>query len=172
MRSVEECYRGRNVRVFRLDRAAVLVRLRERAHRLLERRTDVVEVRLFGSFARGEAHPGSDADLFVILRDGAGPFLDRLPGLAREFQGVGVGCEVIAYTESEIRASWARGDAFTRTVYTEGVILAARAPNGEPAGGEHIEERPGFAGVRRAPGGLGGALSPPCNQANQRSGSV
>ena len=126
MRSVEECYRGRNVRVFRLDRAGVLARLRERARGVLERRADIVEIRLFGSFARGEAHPGSDADLFVLLRDGAGPFLDRLPGLAREFEGVGVGCDVIAFTESETRASRVRGDAFTRTVYDEGVALATR----------------------------------------------
>ena len=130
MRSVEECYRGRNVRVFRLDRAGVLARLRERARRVLERRADVVEIRLFGSFARGEARPGSDADLFVVLRDGADPFLDRLPGLAREFEGVGVGCDVIAFTESEIRASRARGDAFTRTVYDEGLALATREGEG------------------------------------------
>lgn len=126
MRSVERCYLGRNVRVFRLDRAAVIARLGERARRLLERRSDVLEVRLFGSFARGEARPGSDADLFVIVRDGAGPFLHRLPDLAREFEGVGVGCDVIAYTESEIRAARTRGDAFTRTVFGEGWVLAAR----------------------------------------------
>ena len=130
MRSVEECYRGRNVRVFRLDRAGVLARLRERARRVLERRADVVEIRLFGSFARGEARPGSDADLFVVLRDGAGPFLDRLPGLVREFEGVGVGCEVIAYTESETRASRARGDAFTRAVHDDGLTLATREGDG------------------------------------------
>ena len=59
MRSVEECYRGRNVRVFRLDRAGVLARLRERARRVLERRADIVEIRLFGSFARGEAAPAA-----------------------------------------------------------------------------------------------------------------
>lgn len=132
MRSVEECYRGRNVRVFRLDQAAVLARLRARARRLLERRPDAVEVRLFGSFARGEARPGSDADLFVVLRDGAGPLLERLPGLAREFEGVGVGCDVIAYTESEARASRARGDAFARAVYEEGVVLATRETKEEP----------------------------------------
>ena len=140
MRSVEEFYRGRNVRVFRLDRAGVLARLRERARRVLERRADVVEVRLFGSFARGEARPGSDADLFVILRDGAGPFLDRLPGLAREFEGVGVGCDVIAFTESEARASKARGAAFARAVFDEGLILATREEDGRPSTGERHEE--------------------------------
>ena len=126
MKSVEECYRGRNVRVFRLDREGVIGRLRERARDLLERRADVVEVRLFGSLARGEAHPGSDADLFVVLRDGAGPFLERLSSLARMFEGVGVGCDVIAFTESEARTSRIRGDAFSRAVFDEGMVLATR----------------------------------------------
>jgi hypothetical protein len=126
LKSVEECYRGRNVRVFRLDREGVIARLRERARDLLEQRSDVVEVILFGSLARGEAHPGSDADLFIVLRDGAGPFLERLPPLVRMFGGVGVGCDVIAFTESEARASKTRGDAFTRAVLGEGLVLATR----------------------------------------------
>lgn len=130
MKSVDECYRGRNVRVFRLDREAVVTRLRERARSVLQRRPDVIEVRLFGSLARGEARPGSDADLFVIVRDGARPFFDRLTGLAREFGGMGIGCDVIAFTESETREARARGDAFTRAVFDDGITLATR--DGEP----------------------------------------
>lgn len=128
MRSVEECYRGSSVRVFRLDRGGVIARLRERAHELLDRRPDVVEVRLFGSLARNEAHPGSDADLFVVVRDGAGPFLDRLPSLSGHFTGVGIGCDVLAFTESEASASRARGDAFAHAVFAEGLVLASRKP--------------------------------------------
>jgi predicted nucleotidyltransferase len=126
LRCVEESYRGRNVRVFRLDGVRVVAALRERARALLESRLDVVEVRLFGSLARGTARPGSDADLFVVLRDGAGPFLDRLPGLAREFAGAGVGCDVIAFTESESRALKDRAGAFARAVFDEGLLLATR----------------------------------------------
>ena len=126
MKSVEECYRGRNVRVFRLDGDGVITRLRERARDLLQQRSDIVEVRLFGSLARSEAHPGSDADLFVIMRDGAGPFLERLTPLGRMFGGVGIGCDVIAFTESEARASRNRGDAFSRAVFEEGQVLATR----------------------------------------------
>lgn len=130
LKSVEEYYRGRNVRVFRLDRTAVIARLRERARDLLVGRPDVVEVRLFGSLARDEAHPGSDADLFVIVRDGAGRFLDRLPSLAAYFTGVGIGCDVIALTESEARATKARGDAFARAVFDGGAVLARRQDAG------------------------------------------
>jgi predicted nucleotidyltransferase len=124
LRSVDECYRGRNVRVFRLDRDGVIARLRERARTVVARRPDVVEVRLFGSLARGDARPGSDADLYVVVRDGAAPFLDRIADLAREFAGVGIGCDVIAFTEAESEASRARGDAFARAVFGEGVALA------------------------------------------------
>jgi predicted nucleotidyltransferase len=123
---VDECYRGRSVRVFRLDRPKAIVRLRERARDVLARRPDVLEVRLFGSLARGDARPGSDADLFVVLGDGAGPFLDRLPGLAREFGGVGIGCDVVAFTLSESRALRDRGDCFARAVFDEGLCLARR----------------------------------------------
>jgi predicted nucleotidyltransferase len=128
LKSVEECYRGHNVRVFRLDREGLIARLRECARDLLDRRPDVVEVRLFGSLARGDAHPGSDADLFVVLRDGAGSFLERLAPLARTFTGVGVGCDVIAYTESEAGTLRTRGDAFARAVFDEALILATRSP--------------------------------------------
>lgn len=123
---VDECYRGRNVRVFRLDRAKVIARLREAAREVLERRSDVLEVRLFGSLARGDARPGSDADLFIVLRDGAGPFLDRLPALAREFRGIGVGCDVIAFTRAESVALQSRGERFARAVFDEGICLARR----------------------------------------------
>jgi hypothetical protein len=124
--SVAECYRSRNVRVFRLERAKVLARLRERAREVLERRPDVLEVWLFGSLARGEGRPGSDADLFIVVHDGAGPFLDRLPGLAREFSGVGIGCDVIVHTRSEAAALRRRGDRFARAIFGEGLGLARR----------------------------------------------
>jgi predicted nucleotidyltransferase len=126
LRSVEECYRGRSVRVFRIDRARVINSLRQRARAVLERRPDVVEVRLFGSLACDQARPGSDADLFVVVDDTALPFLERIADIAREFGGVGIGCDVIVFTESETRALRNRGDAFARAVFGEGLSLASR----------------------------------------------
>lgn len=126
LRAVDECYRGHSVRVFRLDRAGVIASLRERALAVLASRPDVLEVRLFGSLARGNAVPGSDADLFVLLRNGASPFLDRLPPLLHDFSGLGIGCDIIAYTESEHAEARARGDAFVKTIDEEGMVLATR----------------------------------------------
>jgi len=101
----------------------VVARLRAHAERLLVEDPNVVEVHLFGSLARGDAHPGSDADLLVVVRDGAGPFRNRIPAMARHFTGVGVGCDVLVYTEGE-RARLA--GRFAQAVLDEGIQLAAR----------------------------------------------
>ncbi len=130
MRSVEECYRGREVRVFRLDREATVSRLRARAQALLDARPDVIEVRLFGSLARDQARPGSDADLFVVVRDGAARPLERSVDMARYFSGVGIGCDVIVYTESEYRLLSGRGSRFASAVGEEGITLARRMAGG------------------------------------------
>ena len=126
MRSVSECYRGKSVRVFRLDRDGTIARLRERAKRLLAASPDVVEVRLVGSLARGDARPGSDADLLVLLTDAHGSLLDRAARLAPYFAGAGVGCDVLAYTEAE----WAQLQRERRRIVgaadAEGIVLARR----------------------------------------------
>lgn len=126
MRSVEESYRGKHVRVFRLDCQAVLARLEDRAHRLLAEEPQVREVWLFGSLARGEAGPGSDADLLVVLETSALPFLDRSALAARHFEGIGVGCDVLAYTRAELESLRREGAALPRRVQAEGRVLARR----------------------------------------------
>lgn len=122
---VEECYRGKHVRVFRLDRAAIVGRLRRAADRLIVDRADVLDVRLFGSLARGDAVPGSDADILIVVRDGAGPFLERTRELAPYFEGVGVGCDVLVYTESEY-AERVATPSIVKTAAEQGVPLATR----------------------------------------------
>jgi predicted nucleotidyltransferase len=126
LNGVEECYRGKQVRVFRLDREGVIARLRSAAARLLSERDDVLGVWLFGSLARGDAAPGSDADLLIVVGDGAGPFLERSPSLAPYFQGAGVGCDLLVYTESEV-ARLGGVQSVVKTALAEGVQLA----NGE-----------------------------------------
>lgn len=126
MRSVEESYRGSQVRVFRLDRRAVLARIEDGARRLIAEEPQALEVWLFGSLARGEAGPGSDADLFVVLERSPLPFLERSAQLARHFQGAGVGCDVLAYTRAELESMRREGASLPARVEVEGRILARR----------------------------------------------
>lgn len=127
LRGVEACYRGDSVRVFRLDAAAVTNRLRAAARRLLDERSEVLEVWLFGSLARRQAVPGSDADLMVIVRDEAPPFMERLVPIARYFGDAGTGCDVLVYTASEVADLMTRRSSLVQTVLAEGMCLAARA---------------------------------------------
>jgi len=113
--------------VFRIDRERLLAALAERARGLLASQPEVVEVRLFGSLARGNARPGSDADLFVRLSGATSAFLPRSAELARAFEGVGVGCDVLAFTEAEWRRMRSEGRRIVEAVEREGLVLARRA---------------------------------------------
>ncbi len=126
MRSVEEFYRGSQVRVFRLDRERLRAALAERARELLRSDPEVLEVRLFGSLAQGGAAPGSDADVWVLLRDGAAPFLARTERLRRAFEGLGIACDVISHSESEWERLRQEGRRIVRAVLEEGLELANR----------------------------------------------
>ena len=52
--------------------------LRKSIKELRERYPEIEQVILFGSFARGEAVPGSDIDLLIILKDSKLTFLERI----------------------------------------------------------------------------------------------
>jgi uncharacterized protein len=60
----------------------------------------IVAVGVFGSYARGDAGFGSDLDLIVIRRDGAGPFDRR----AAASEALPVPADVLIYTAREWRA--------------------------------------------------------------------
>jgi predicted nucleotidyltransferase len=84
---------------------------------------EVERVILFGSLSRGDAVPGSDADLLVILGDSDLPFHDR-SGRYR-FEGVGIGTDVFAYTQVEVDAMLAEGNEFLSEALRGGKELAA-----------------------------------------------
>jgi predicted nucleotidyltransferase len=104
----------------------VIRRLKANALRLISDRTDVLAVRLFGSLARGDARPGSDADIVIVLRESRLPFMARGAELANAFAGVGVGCDLLVYTEEEWRHLEVTQARFFKVVESEGVTLAAR----------------------------------------------
>jgi predicted nucleotidyltransferase len=99
----------------------VIGRLREAARDLVEQRPEVAGVILFGSLARGDAAPGSDADLLLILTDSRLPFLER-SALYRP-AGVGMSVDVFAYTRVELDAMLAAGNAFIGQALREGIAL-------------------------------------------------
>lgn len=84
---------------------------------------EVERVILFGSLSRGDAVPGSDADLLVILGDSDLPFHDR--SAKYRFESAGIGTDVFAYTQGEVDAMLAEGNAFLSEALRSGKELAA-----------------------------------------------
>ena len=97
----------------------------ERAQELLTIRPDVLEVSLFGSLARGKHAPGSDADLYVLLREDSRRFTDRIPELLDHFSEMGLTIEVFPYTLSEIETMQDR--SIIKSMLGEKVVLASRS---------------------------------------------
>jgi len=108
-----------SVQVAFLDRNRAIAELSERARQLLERDSRVVAVGLFGSLARGEALPSSDADILIVLKSHPQPrWFDRIPEYADAFRGVTLPVEPFPYTLKELNRLVAQ-PGFLRTALGE-----------------------------------------------------
>ncbi len=116
--------------VFWLNLEEVIKRLRRAVTRLAEKHPEILEVWLFGSLARGEAVPGSDADLLIILDKCTLPFLERSSHYQPDFCGVGV--DVFAYTKEELARMESQGHMFPRTIKPEMQCLFQRSRPSQP----------------------------------------
>lgn len=112
-----------SVRIFWLDRGAVRARLAEAVGRMAARQPEVERVVLFGSLARGDAAPGSDADLLVVLSQSDLPFLQRITRYMPADAGIGV--DIFPYTLDELAGKLAAQPRWAREV-AAGVTLYQR----------------------------------------------
>lgn len=71
------------------------------ARALLARDPNVEEIIVFGSFANDTYAPGSDLDLFIVLREGTGSPRDRIPAFYPN-ESLGVPADVFAFTRAEM----------------------------------------------------------------------
>ena len=110
------------VRVFWLDRTETIAKVREAAERMVHQYPEVQRVILFGSLSRGNAVPGSDADVLVILRSSDLRFLDR--SARYRLEDLGIGADVFAYTQEEVDVMLAEGNAFLSEALRSGKELA------------------------------------------------
>lgn len=95
--------------------------LKAAVQRLAKRLPEIEEVWLFGSLARGDAAPGSDADLLIVLKDSPLPFLARSAHYQPDFCGVGV--DTLVYTRAELATMQTEGNPFLRQIQSERVLL-------------------------------------------------
>ena len=113
-----------SVRIAFLNREQAISELEEDARRLLEGDERVLAVGLFGSLARGDALPSSDADLLILLSDHPLPrWFDRIPEYLSAFQGSALPVELFPYTGEELKAL-VSNPGFVRTAIRELIPLA------------------------------------------------
>jgi len=85
----------------------------------LKKHLPVKKILLYGSFARGDIHEGSDIDL-IIIGDFKERFLERI---GRIYELTDLPIEPLVYTESEIQKMLQNGNVFLTEILKYAVEL-------------------------------------------------
>jgi len=96
-----------------------------------------LRVIVFGSFARGDTHEGSDLDL-IVVKETDERFLDRIGRVRDACLDIAVDVQPLVYTPAELEEMLANGNSFLETALAEGVVRYERN-----AAGERPVESPG-----------------------------
>jgi predicted nucleotidyltransferase len=91
------------------------------------RTLDPERVILFGSFARGDFHEGSDIDLMVILNTSE-RFIDRIGHVLEVLDPADFDVEPLVYTAAEYENMRQRRTTLIDAVEREGKVLYERSP--------------------------------------------
>ena len=107
-----------SVKVFWLDRKETIQRILAAMKALQTRRPEIERAVLFGSLQRGDAVPGSDADVLLVLRTTDLPFGER--AAAYRPDDVGVPVDLFVYTRAELDDMLTDGNRFVSHALAEG----------------------------------------------------
>ncbi len=83
------------------------------------RRSDIVRIGYFGSYARGDWGVGSDLDLIAVVTEASRPFERR--AVDWDLSGLPVPAEIIVYSVAEWEALKERDERFARMLKKEAV---------------------------------------------------
>jgi predicted nucleotidyltransferase len=89
-----------SVEIKSIDKARVKTATDVWAAELLQRRPDILEIVVFGSFEQDTYVPGSDLDVFLLLDRSDVPVRERIPDLLPGRFPVGL--DVFPYTRKEV----------------------------------------------------------------------
>ena len=111
-----------SAKIISLDVESVREKLRKVAHNLTEQDENVLSVWLFGSLARGDALPGSDADILIVLNDSIVSLPERMVRFMDYFAGLGIGIDIFPLTKKELEGK--KNNLFWKKVLSERQRLA------------------------------------------------
>jgi len=112
-----------SVEIISIDRSKVLDALRRVARRIRAQHPEVVDVRVFGSLARGDQVGTSDVDVLIVIEDGgSGDPIEQIRGFYPYFD-LPVGVDLLVMTWDRWTQRLQAGDAFAEQVSRESVAL-------------------------------------------------
>jgi len=100
-------------------------RLVDRVVEAIVQAYDPLRIVVFGSFARGDTHEGSDLDL-IVVKETEDRFLDRIGRVRDACLDIDIDVQPLVYTPAEIQAMLAGGNSFLETTLAEGVVAYER----------------------------------------------
>jgi predicted nucleotidyltransferase len=106
-------------------------RLVDRAVEAIVRAYHPLRIIVFGSFARGDTHEGSDLDL-IVVKETDERFFRRIGRVRDACADIAIDVQPLVYTPAELEQMLAGGNSFLETALSEGVVAyeleAARKP--------------------------------------------
>jgi len=80
---------------------------------------------VFGSFARGDTHEGSDLDL-IVVKETEERFFGRIGRVRDACLDIDIDVQPLVYTPAELEEMLANGNSFLETALAEGVVAYER----------------------------------------------
>ena len=105
-------------------------RLVGRVVEAIVRAYDPVRVIVFGSFARGDTHEGSDLDM-IVVKETDECFFDRIGRVRDACLHVDIDVQPLVYTPAELEDMLSQGNSFLETALAEGAVAYERSSTGE-----------------------------------------
>ena len=91
---------------------------------------DPLRVVVFGSFARGDTHEGSDLDL-IVVKETVERFFDRIGRVRDACADIAIDVQPLVYTPAELEEMLVSGNSFLETALAEGVVAYEQDATGE-----------------------------------------
>ena len=107
-----------------VDSKEIVGKLKEAALNAARANHNVAAVYLFGSHAQGNAGLHSDADILVVLKQDARPWLERQGEYILAFADAPVPVDVLVYTKKELDVALKAGNRFL-AIAVKGIKLTA-----------------------------------------------
>jgi predicted nucleotidyltransferase len=114
-----------SVRIISVERDKLLARLNVIAGQIRATHPEVVEVRAFGSVARGDQTGTSDVDVMIVLQAGErGDPLERMRTFYNYFD-LPVGVDLLVYAQDQVTSRLLAADEFMMRAWKDGLVLSS-----------------------------------------------